>query len=306
VLGTHSSPDGVTKNLDTYVGVTWVCGLTPPRGLPLGAFLRPPASSVPTPWCTKTHRENCCLNSLGFAFSLWRLWMTRNGARRAGVYLAGPDGLPVFRAPGRLKTDEVADVVQITKARALRALERRGVVRVSPGALEVDVGFAARDPVLAQLAAAVVAGLPPAGPAERKREPVVLAAGSGPEIVGDLVVQDCGFKLHTKASSACCATKTSGRSPTHDRSARPAQEVAPQPPATGRSLPCRRESQDGLHAFRQNLPCRLPLAPGAPLVHDRRTRPPDPPWCPALGLRSITDCPPVSRSMSLRGRTRAA
>jgi hypothetical protein len=55
-----------------------------------------------------------------------------------GVYLARPDGLPVFRALGRLKTDEVADVVQITKARVLKALERRGVVRVRPEALEVD------------------------------------------------------------------------------------------------------------------------------------------------------------------------
>jgi Putative transposase. len=99
---------------------------------------------------------------------------------------------------GRLKTDEVADVVQITKARVLKALERRGVVRVSPEALEVDDAFAARDPVLAQLAVAAVAGLPPAGPAERKREPVVLAARNGPEIVGDLVVQDCGFNLHAK------------------------------------------------------------------------------------------------------------
>jgi hypothetical protein len=115
-----------------------------------------------------------------------------------GVYVAGPDGLPVFRALGRLKTDEVADVVQITKARVLKALDRRGVVRVSPEALEVDDSFAASDPVLAQLAVAAVAGLPPAGPAERKREPVVLAARGGPEIVGDLVVQDCGFNLHAK------------------------------------------------------------------------------------------------------------
>jgi len=71
-------------------------------------------------------------------------------------------------------------------------------VRVSPDALEVDDAFAARDPVLAQLASAAVAGLPPAGPAERKREPVFLAAGGGPEIVGDLVVQDGGFNLHAK------------------------------------------------------------------------------------------------------------
>ena len=89
-------------------------------------------------------------------------------------------------------------MVQIAKIRVLKALERRGVVRVSPEALELDDAFAARDPVLAQLAAAAVSGLPPAGPAERKREPVLLAAGSGPEIVGDLVVQDGGFNLHAK------------------------------------------------------------------------------------------------------------
>ena len=115
-----------------------------------------------------------------------------------GVFVADHEGQPVFRALGHLKTDEVADVVQIAKVRILRALERRGVVRVNPEALEVDEAFAARDPVLAQLAAAAVAGLPPAGPAERKREPVFLTAGEGPEIVGDLVVQDCGFNLHAK------------------------------------------------------------------------------------------------------------
>ena len=115
-----------------------------------------------------------------------------------GIYVAGSDGQPVFRALGRLKTDEVADVVQITKARVLKALSRRGVVRVSLDVLEVDDALADRDPVLAQLATAAVAGLPPAGPAERRREPVVLAARGGPEIVGDLVVQDCGFNLHAK------------------------------------------------------------------------------------------------------------
>jgi hypothetical protein len=115
-----------------------------------------------------------------------------------GVYLAGPGGGPVFRALGHLKTSEVADVVQITKVRVLKALARRGVVRVSPEALEVDDVLSARDPVLAQLAAAAVAGLPPAGPAERKREPVLFAAGGEPEIVGELVVQDCGFNVHAK------------------------------------------------------------------------------------------------------------
>ena len=42
----------------------------------------------------------------------------------------------------------------------------------------------------------------PVGPAERKREPVVIAARGGPEIVGDLVVQDCGFNLHAKTRAS--------------------------------------------------------------------------------------------------------
>jgi Putative transposase/Transposase zinc-binding domain len=128
-----------------------------------------------------------------------------------GVYVAGPDGQPVFRALGRLKTDEVADVVQITKARVLKALARRGVVRVSPEALEVDDALADRDPVLAQLAAAAVAGLPPAGPVERKREPVALATGGGLEIVGDLVVQDCGFNLHAKTRAGAVDNEARAR-----------------------------------------------------------------------------------------------
>ncbi len=115
-----------------------------------------------------------------------------------GVYVAGRAGAPVFRAVGHLKTDEVADVVQVTKVRVLRALARRGVVRVEPCALQVDEAFVAREPVLANLAAAAVAGLPPAGPAERKREPVALAGGGRLEIVGELVVQDNGFDLHAK------------------------------------------------------------------------------------------------------------
>jgi hypothetical protein len=37
-----------------------------------------------------------------------------------GVYLPGPAGVPSFRALPRLKTDEVADVLQIARVRILR------------------------------------------------------------------------------------------------------------------------------------------------------------------------------------------
>jgi hypothetical protein len=118
-----------------------------------------------------------------------------------GCYLAGLDGQPTFRPLPHLKSDEVADVLQIAKTRILKALSRLGAVEVMPDALAVDDAWAARDPVMAHLAAAAVAGLPPAGPAERKRVPVAILDGGRPEIVGDLVVQDQGLKHTSECTS---------------------------------------------------------------------------------------------------------
>ena len=60
-----------------------------------------------------------------------------------GVEVVGSDGQPVFRALGRPRTDEVADVVQVTKGRlisgqgsvypALRELEQEGLVKSYEG-----------------------------------------------------------------------------------------------------------------------------------------------------------------------------
>jgi len=47
-----------------------------------------------------------------------------------GVYTATTEGGLVFRALPHLSTTDVADVLQITRARILRHLERRGVIRV--------------------------------------------------------------------------------------------------------------------------------------------------------------------------------
>ncbi len=49
-----------------------------------------------------------------------------------GVYVARSDGQPVFRALGRLRTDDVADVVQITKTRVLKALDRGDLLGSTP------------------------------------------------------------------------------------------------------------------------------------------------------------------------------
>jgi hypothetical protein len=106
-----------------------------------------------------------------------------------GAYVPSPDGQPCFRALPRLKTDEVADVLQVARVRILRYLARRGVVHLLPEAREIDNELAARDPVLAQLAAAAVSGLPPAGPELRCLRPVRLARtdSAGPTPMGAIV-----------------------------------------------------------------------------------------------------------------------
>ena len=65
----------------------------------------------------------------------------------------------------------------------MRFLVRCRVVEVDGDTLLLAEDLEQRDPALAQLAAAAVAGLPPAGP-ELRRKPltVVLPAGFGPKV----------------------------------------------------------------------------------------------------------------------------
>jgi hypothetical protein len=104
----------------------------------------------------------------------------------------GPGGVPCFRALSRLSTTDVADVTQIARARILRLLRRRGVVAFEPEAMVVADGEAAeREPVLSQLAAAAVVGLPPAGP-EVRRRPIEIALRGKPGVMvtGPRCVED--------------------------------------------------------------------------------------------------------------------
>jgi len=80
------------------------------------------------------------------------------------------------------------------------------VVRLLPEALEINDELAERDPVLAQLAAAAVSGLPPAGPELRCRPAVQLARSecAGPTPMGALVVQQLGFNLHAASIAGAC------------------------------------------------------------------------------------------------------
>jgi hypothetical protein len=119
-----------------------------------------------------------------------------------GVFVAAPtggDGKPVFHALPRISDIAVADLLQVIRARLLRYLVRRHVVEDDG---EGQTRFLAddlqeREPALAQLAAAAVAGLPPAG-SELRRKPltIVLPASDGPKVVRPLCIEDGGFSLH--------------------------------------------------------------------------------------------------------------
>jgi hypothetical protein len=90
-----------------------------------------------------------------------------------GVFVAGPDGgdgKPVFHTLPRISDTAVADLLQVIRTRVMRFLVRRRVVEADTDAdtMLLPDDLAERDPALAQLAAAAVSGLPPAGPELRR------------------------------------------------------------------------------------------------------------------------------------------
>ena len=66
----------------------------------------------------------------------------------------------------------------------------------------LDDGFAEREPALAQLAAAAVSGLAPAGPVERHRPAIPVRGEPGVEITAPLSVAELGFSLHARTTAA--------------------------------------------------------------------------------------------------------
>jgi hypothetical protein len=128
-----------------------------------------------------------------------------------GVYVpaADPDSAPEFRPLPRLSTTDVADALQVARARILRYLEQRRVITLDSDAdsdmLAVSEELAERDPALSQLAAAAVCGLAPAGP-ELRRKPREICFSGRPGVVIDspLSVREAGFSRHaaTRAGPA--------------------------------------------------------------------------------------------------------
>ena len=96
----------------------------------------------------------------------------RRGDRVGEGELCSPE--PFAGGAEPFQGSAVIDVLQVARVRILRYLARRGVVHLLPEALEIQDELVERDPVLAQLVAAAVSGLPPAGPELRCRGSVRL------------------------------------------------------------------------------------------------------------------------------------
>ena len=124
-----------------------------------------------------------------------------------GVYVLDPEGKPTFHALPGLTTAEVGDVLQVVRVRLVRYLQRQGVLAADATGVE-DGDLAEREPVLSQIAAAAVMGLPPAGP-ELRRRPVELRGRPGVVETAPLCVTELGFSLH--AATCVAAGDERGR-----------------------------------------------------------------------------------------------
>jgi hypothetical protein len=128
-----------------------------------------------------------------------------------GVFVpaAEPGAAPVFHALAELETQDVADLLQVIRVRVLAYLEKQGVIESRAELLLLDDGFAEREPALAQLAAASVSGLGPAGPERRNQrdaarpplEPVCLRGEPGVAVAAPLSVAELGFSLHARTTA---------------------------------------------------------------------------------------------------------
>ena len=110
-------------------------------------------------------------------------------------------GSPVFHPLPYLDDSDLADLLQVIRVRLLNFLQRRGVIESRDELRLVDDDFAERDPALAQLAAAAVTGLLPAGPDVRQRPPIALRGQPGIEVTGPLSVAEMGFSLHAATTA---------------------------------------------------------------------------------------------------------
>jgi hypothetical protein len=124
-----------------------------------------------------------------------------------GVFAPDGQGALVFHQLRNLDTCQLADLLQVIRVRVLGYLERRGVIENQGELTVLDGDLCEREPALAQLAAAAVSGLTPAGPEERCRPPITLRGQLGVQVSAPLSVAEVGFSLH----AATCASADDAR-----------------------------------------------------------------------------------------------
>jgi hypothetical protein len=191
-----------------------------------------------------------------------------------GVFVLNGEGRPVFHPLPRLSTSEVADLLQVVRVRVLRYLEQQGVVQTGADVTVLDDDLAQREPALAQLAAAAVAGLPPAGPDLRRRPCAIPLPGRpGVEVMAPLSVTELGFSLH--AATRAGAHDERARATLVKYVLRPpiAEERLRLLPDDWVRIQLRRPFRDGTYAVDMDplsLLCRLAAAVPPPRFHTVR------------------------------------
>jgi hypothetical protein len=124
-----------------------------------------------------------------------------------GVFAPDGQGALVFHPLRNLDNGQLADLLQVIRVRVVGYLERRGVIENQGELTVLDGDLREREPALAQLAAAAVSGLTPAGPEERRRPPIALRGQLGVQVSALLSVAELGFSLH----AATCASADDAR-----------------------------------------------------------------------------------------------
>jgi hypothetical protein len=189
-----------------------------------------------------------------------------------GVF-ATHNGSAVFHPLPYLDDSDLADLLQVIRVRVLGFLERRDIIESRHELTLIEDDFAEREPALAQLAAAAVSGLSPAGPDLRQRPPIALRGQPGVEVTGPLSVSEMGFSLH--AATTARADDARGREALVRYALRPpiAQERLKLLPDNLVRIELKRPFSDGTVAIDLDplsLLCRLAASvppPGCHVVH---------------------------------------
>ena len=187
-----------------------------------------------------------------------------------GVFAPDPQGALVFHPLPSLDDSDLADLLQVIRVRVLGYLERRAVIENPTEFTVLGDTLAEREPALAQLAAAAISGLAPAGPEHRCRPPITLRGQLGVQVSAPLSVAELGFSLH--AATTATADDTRGREALLRYALRPpiAQQRLHLLPNDLVRIELRRPFRDGTVAVELDplsLLCRLAAMVPAPRSH---------------------------------------